>query len=426
MTFSSLYTKITIYFLLLCLLSGAFFIRSGQFRGCGLYRDEPGTNTLAFRSISEYIYPEHGAEPIEINGIFYYKFIQHPWQEFCCLVLGDITTSAYRFSSLIGGILSLWALFHLGKRCSSIWISLLAVALLSINGCHQYYSNYLRYHIFSLLAAILLTIILFNILAKPNIKNWLLYIVMSAVNIGISLNNITLLPAHWLILSLAIKRTSTKDPARVRLKSGLIASILTALATALPMPFFDRGALARMDSYPELSWQLGVNIFCSQAGLKEYLYSISSIVTLLSILIFLIAGLYRAWQEYHNKGDLLYLTLAAWLVVPLLLHVILSILIQPLIITRNLIFIMPAFALLTAIGINYLSSLNWHKLIITAAWVIIIHNLLLQCGHNVFYEWDEPVNYRYFQPTMTNCCRFPGDHIKLNVFANSIETKSSL
>lgn len=405
------YSKILILFILINLLTGAFFIRFRQFQGCGLFRDEPGTNTLSYRSISEYLYPEHGAEPIEINGLFYYKFIQHPWQEFTGKVLHDDTVYACRLSSLIGSILGLVAFFLLAQRYTDKYTALLATALLTINGCHQFYSNYLRYHIFSLLGAILLTYLLSELLSKPNFKNQFFYHLLTFINIYTSLNNLTLLPAHWLIIYLAIGKISPNDSKRSNLVKVLISSIVLTCLAFLPMPLWDNQALGRMDSYPALDLNLYLNIYCCLVGLKEYLLTPTSLLVLLSIAVFLFSGLVCAWRAYKSQKDLQLLTIAAWLVVPLGLHWLLSSIIQPLIITRNLIFIMPAFALLTALGIKNLAISFWPKIIITVIWLIIIPTLLAQCGHNVFYEWDEPVSLKYCNYPMIECCRYPGDHI---------------
>lgn len=409
---STLYSKILVPILLFSLLAGAFFIRFRQFQGCGFFRDEPGTNTLSYRSVYEYFRPEHGANPIEINGLFYYKFIQHPWQKFTGRVLHDETVYACRLSSLAGALLGLAAFFQLSKNYTDRYTALLATSLLTINGCHQFYSNYLRYHIFSLLAAILLTCALRAVLTKTNSRTWFIYHCLTLINIYTSLNNITLLPAHWLIIYLTM-RSNCRDsnPSYYNLRRGLITSTIIALLAFLPMPLWDTHALGRMNSYPPLNFNLYLNIYCCLAGLKEYLLSPASLLTLISLAVFLIVGLKKAWQIYKEKSDTRLLTIAAWLIIPLALHWLISLVIQPLIITRNLIFVMPAFALLIATGIKSLATSLKARIVITAIWLVIIPTLLTQCGHNVFYEWDEPLNPKYYHVPRSECCRYPGDHI---------------
>lgn len=411
MNMSNVIAKILVLFLLLSLLLGAFLIRFRQFQGCGFFRDEPGTNTLSYRSVYEYIHPEHGAEPVEVNGLFYYKFIQHPWQEFTGQILHDDTVFACRLSSLLGALIGLAVFFQLGKNYTDKYTALIATALLTINGCHQFYSNYLRYHIFSLLAAVLLTYILGQILSRPNWQNWLAYHCLTIINIYTSINNLTLLPAHWLIIYLSMRSNSKCNWQYIQLRRGLLTSIILSSLAFLPMPFWDSQALGRMNSYPALNFNLYLNIYCCLVGLKEYLFSFTSLITLVTIAVFLLVGLKKAWQDYQDKDDLRLLTISAWLFGPLLLHLLASLTIQPLIITRNLIFVMPAFALLTATGLKSLAKSACSKAIITLLWLIIIPTLLTQCGHNVFYEWDEPINPKYYHVPMFECCRYPGDHI---------------
>lgn len=411
MNISTLYSKVLVAILLLSLLLGAFLIRFRQFQGCGFFRDEPGTNTLSYRSVYEYFQPEHGADPIEINGLFYYKFIQHPWQEFTGRILHDDTVFTCRLSSLLGALIGLAVFFQLGKNYTDKYTALLATALLTVNGCHQFYSNYLRYHIFSILAAILLTCALGKILSKPNWQNWFIYHCLTVINIYTSLNNLTLLPAHWLIIYLYTCSNSEHNQQYIKLRRGLITSALLSLLAFLPMPFWDSQALGRMSAYPPLSINLYLNIYCCLVGLKEYLLHPTSLITLISIAAFLAIGLKKAWQDYRIQNDLRLLTISAWLIVPLITHWIISLIVQPLIITRNLIFIMPAFALLVSVGIKSLANSTYSKVILITLWLIIIPTLLSQCGHNVFYEWDEPINPRYYRVPMSECCRYPGDHI---------------
>lgn len=398
--------------LLVTLIISGFAVRYGQFRGCSLHRDEPGTNTLALRSVMEYAYPEHGAEKTEINGAFYYKFIQYPWQIFSSCILGDDTVSGYRFSSVIGALAGFAVIFVLGRRCAGTWTALLALAFLSINGCHQYYSNYMRYHIFSLFLAAAASLQFIHTLKKPSSGRWSTYHILTVLNIYTSLNNITLFPAHWVCAALYAKFSrSLPEKERKILLCNIIASAVLCILSFIPMPLWDTGALSRMDWYPVLSAPLMLNIFCCLAGLKEYLCDPASILYLSGAFIFIVLGSVSAFEELR-QGRIEKIMLFAWLIIPILLHIAVSVIIHPIIIARNLIFLMPPFFLLMALGMRRLAASKAGAALVLVFAVFSAPAMLAQCGHNVYYDWDEVILPQYYSTHLDGCCRYPGDHIK--------------
>lgn len=404
---------IIILVLLFLLLTAAFLMRKDCFYGCAFFRDEPGTEQLSLRSVKEYfLTPETGLKPIEINSLFYYKFILYPWKEWRNS-LGDATVTGYRGSSLWGALIGLGIVFLVGSRSHNKWIALLAVSLLTVNACHKTFSVYMRYHIYSFLFAGWSVLIFWRLLKKPNLGNWLYYNLLAVINIYVSINNITLLPAQWLILALFLRRkygAAKLWPSTFKI--GLALSALTALAAFLPMPFYDSGALERMDHYAPLGWPLFLNIYASFVGIKQELASPEGLFCLLSVGFFLTVGIKGAVDEFRREGRPEALTLVAWLAVPLLLHLIVSASIHPIIITRNLIFLMIPFAVLTASGIRTCAEKTAGFIAVTTVWTLLIPLMLHQCNHIIYYDWDAVEPDKFFLNDRRECCEMPGDHLK--------------
>ncbi|MBQ7503379.1 hypothetical protein IJT93_11855 [bacterium] len=388
-------------------------MRRDCFYGCAFFRDEPGTEHLSLNSVTEYFcVTEDGRRPVEINSLFYYKFILYPWKEWRNS-LGDITVTGYRRSSLWGSLIGLGIVFLVGSRSHNKWIGLLAVSLLAVNACHKTFSVYMRYHIYSLLFAGWSTLVFWRLLKKPNLLNWLYYNLLAIINIYVSLNNITLLPAHWLVLALVLRRKYGSFklwPSSYKI--GLALSALTSLAAFLPMPLYDSGALGRMDHYAPLGWPLFLNIYSSFVGLKQDLASWEGLFCLLSVGFFLAVGIKTAFDSFRGEGKPEALTLAAWLIVPILLHIVISALIHPIIITRNLIFLMIPFAVLTAAGIRSCARGAAGTVLTAAVWSLLIPLMLHQCNHIIYYDWDAVEPEKFFLNERWECCEMPGDHLK--------------
>lgn len=404
---------IIIFILLLLLLTGAFLMRRDCFYGCAFFRDEPGTEQLSLNSVTEYIWgTDDGRRPVEINSLFYYKFILYPWKEWRNS-LGDITVTGYRGSSLWGALIGLGVVFLVGAKSHNKWIGLLAVSLLTVNACHKTFSVYMRYHIYSLLFAGWSVLAFWRLLKKPSLGSWLYYNLLAVINIYVSLNNITLLPAQWLIMALYLRRGYGSPklwPSSY--KTGLVLSVLTALIAFLPMPFYDSGALGRMNHYAPLGWPLYLNLYASLVGIKQELASPEGLFCLLSVGFFLAAGLKGAFDSFRREGRPEALTLAAWLGVPLLLHLLISAFIHPIMITRNLIFLMIPFAVLTAAGMRRCAEGGAGAAAVTAVWTLMIPLMLHQCNHIVYYDWDAVEPDKFFISERQECCEMPGDHLK--------------
>lgn len=411
-----------------------WLVRWGQFFGCEPFRDEPGTYTLALFSPWERLSQPHETGFFEINGSFYYT-LQHYWQVFCDQVLLSPTIDAYRGSSLIIGLTSLVALYYLGKRLVGPQAAFIASLFLAINPFHQYFSNYLRFQMASLLAAIICWQLFLNLTKHESGKNWCFFLIATLLSVFISLPNICLLPAQALYFLLQ-KQGSRSAWRQVAWLS------LAALLLGLVFPYCDPQGSQRIAWYPPLNSALFAGIVCCGIGIKQYLLCPFTFIAFSGLLIAAAGGLISLVQHCRKlyqlsisspslaessepdtvlgrKRPLIWpesLSIILWLFVPFVSMLIISLGWQNIIIARSCLFIQPALALLIGVGTVRLSQSRRGAWLTIAVSAIVMAVLLSQCRHNVYYEWDEPLKAQAFSSYKEGCCQFPFDHLQPGVF----------
>lgn len=388
-------TKHRTAILLILLTAGAALLRIGHFKESQLYQDEPGAYTFAMLPLSSFLFPEHNRVEAEINGVFYSVAVQGPWQRFCLNVIKNPNNSAMRFSSIIFGIASLFAVYFLGKKMGGARAGIAAAAFLAINGFHHYYSGIIRYHMFNFLMIIISSSLFLKACAKHSFKWWLLYFVSSWICIYSALSSIVVFPSHWLYLAiLAYLRPKERKQAFIALP---ILAILT-FVSYIPFPLIDPTASQRIDWYPYPSPIVYATLLCSFAGIKQHLAEPQVITCLTCVFALVIKGIYAAIRDtikfMRKERQNLPPTLLAviWLFIPIIEMTAISVLIQPVIIPRNCMFIFPAFALLLGIGWKELPRNILAAVSILFLISISVPALLRECRHDIKYEWNVLIN----------------------------------
>ncbi len=372
-------------------------MRIGHFKESQLYQDEPGAYTFAMLPLSSFLFPEHNRVEAEINGVFYSVAIQGPWQRFCLNVIHNPNNSAMRFSSIIFGVTSLFAIYALGKKMGGAKAGIAAAAFLAVNGFHHYYSGIIRYHMFNFLMIIVCSNLFLKACAKHSFKWWLFYFISSWICIYSALSSIVVFPAHWLYLAiLAYFRPKEKKQAFIALP---VLAILT-LISYIPFTLIDPTASQRIDWYPYPSPIVYATLFCSFAGIKQHLAEPQVITCLICVFLLVIKGVYAAildtlkFMRKERKNIPPALLAVIWLVIPIIEMTAISVLIQPVIIPRNCMFIFPAFALLLGIGWKELPR---NKIAFTAIMILLLISvpaLLRECRHDIKYEWNVLIDSR--------------------------------
>jgi len=149
---------------LLILLFLAFFPRLIYLnKPEGLWFDEMYSFYIANQSfpfeILKKLYTEDYHAPL-------YFFILHFWMKF----FGS-SDNVLRLLSAIIGILTIPAIYFLGKTISNRTLGMISAVLLSISSLHIYYSQEVRFYILLVLFSILSSLFCLLILDKPSIKN---------------------------------------------------------------------------------------------------------------------------------------------------------------------------------------------------------------------------------------------------------------
>jgi len=128
----------------------------------------------------------------EANMAFYY-FLLRGW-----VLLGDSEAWLQALSALFG-VLTIPAIYVLGKRFLSPKVGLVAAALIAVNSSHIGHSQQLRCYSLWVLLAVLLTYCFLALLESPHRKVlWLLYIFLAVLLIYTQVFGIFLLAAQWL------------------------------------------------------------------------------------------------------------------------------------------------------------------------------------------------------------------------------------
>lgn len=381
--------------LLILLAAAAALLRIGHFKESQLYQDEPGAYTFAMLPLSSFLFPEHNRVEAEINGVLYSVAIQGPWQRFCLNVIHNPTNSAMRFSSIIFGIASLFAIYALGKKIGGAKAGIAAAAFLAVNGFHHYYSGIIRYHMFNFLMIIISSSLFLKACAKHSFKCWLWYFISSWICIYSALSSIVVFPAHWLYLAiLAYFKPKERKQAFIALP---VLAILT-LISYIPFPLIDPTASQRIDWYPYPSPIVYATLLCSFAGIKQHLAEPQVITCLICVFSLVIKGICAVLRDTlkfmrHERHNIPPALLAViWLVVPIFEMTAISVLIQPVIIPRNCMFVFPAFALLLGIGWKELPRNKIACAAIIFLLLISVPALLRECRHDIMYEWNRLIN----------------------------------
>lgn len=380
--------------LFLALLLAAFALRNGHFADIGLFRDEPSAFTDSLHPLLAYLFPDT-FRPVEINGIFYHVYVQRYWQNFCFTFLSHPGPDAFRFSSVICGLLSIWTTYLLGIRLKSRALGLIAAAFLTINGLHLYYSCFLRFHMFNVLAVCLLFLFTLRLGQRRSLGNWLAYIALSLICIYSTLTSLLVLPVTWFCLWQQQRRLAP-----------ILLLALTAALAYLPFPLIDPAAASRIAWYPPADAATCLAVLTSLFGIRDHLLGPLTLLTFASLALLLLLGLLSSMRSKTMLSPSLSSSrpqawVALWFLFPLVALVLASWTVQPVLITRTALFVQPALALLIALGLTELPRRPATVALVLALSLVVVPTLLKECRHSVAYEWNVPLSAESFSSKET-------------------------
>jgi mannosyltransferase len=280
----------------------------------------------------------------EGNMAFYYTLLRG-W-----LLVGDSEVWLQSLSVLFG-VLTIPAVYLVGKQFLSREVGLVAAALLAVHSFHIEHSEQLRSYSLLTLMVVLSTYVFLALVQSPRRKDlWVLYVLFSALALYAQIFSAFILCGQWL----ALKPSGIK---RVRVLKILAAGVAIGILSAPLLAVTLLENKGQLDWVPPPSVAGMLNVVWGIAGADILaLHGLVGSVLLLTLYvvawIFAVWGLFRAGRTETEEAAAATAVsmLVWWLVFPLLAMTAISFL-KPILYPRYLLMCVPAAVLLAGQGV---------------------------------------------------------------------------
>ena len=307
----------------------------------GLWFDEIGQVAMASaNSISNVIAGSntHLAPPLDY--IILHLFIK----------LGGSSDFVVRMPSVIWGILAIPLLYYFARYMFNKKVAFVATFLLTISPMHIWYSQEARmYSLFMFLSLLSLTFFILAI-EKKKTYFWIGFIISMVLNLYTHYFAIFTLMTFMLLAFIYSKNKEYRS-------KSILLSVMIAGTLFLPQwqTFID--ITNGMTSV--LSYGLPANLYLF-FGEIFFIMATWDYVGAIAFVVFCLIGMYAIYK-YDNPNKLLLLVM--WIGVPLILSFMLTLTRGEMTTSRNMIFLLPVYLILVAIGIIALSEFIEQELI---------------------------------------------------------------
>ncbi|WP_370477426.1 glycosyltransferase family 39 protein [Tamlana flava] len=260
----------------------------------------------------------------------------------------DDSIAVVRSISAIAGVLTVFAMYFLGKEMKSKKVGLIAALLMAINHFHIYYSQEARpYALLSLFTTVSF-LYLIRFLKKEHIKSGLLYAVFAALMINTHFFGLFVLVSQALIILIYLKAINWNKGFFI---NSCISGIVILLLFIPSMPILFK--ISHVDSFwiPPPSQTFFADLFSVFFGKSEVLV----IIALLLIIIYLVKVFNTKEKEIINLNNTYatsFVILSIWLFVTFVLPYIRSYTNVPMMLNRYFTSALPAIILILSMGIS--------------------------------------------------------------------------
>lgn len=290
---------------------------------------------------------------------------------------------AVRIPSVIFGIITIYLVYLLGKKIYSKYLGLIAALLLAVNPLHIYYSQEARMYSLAALAVIL-SVYLWTKVLKEEKVNMLFIIASNLLVFSSDYVAYLIFPAQFIYL-IIFKR----EKVMMWLKS-LLASLLIG-SWWLPI-FFKQLSTGSIAAANLPTWKFVVGGFDIKSVPLTFIKFIIGRISLADKFIYYsllvpvcILFLFLILRSLRFAKDIIYLFII-WLVVPIILATLVSF-ILPIYSYFRLIFTLPAFLLLIALGIiSFKSKLRY--LFLSVVFLILFFSSVVYLFNNTYQRED--------------------------------------
>jgi mannosyltransferase len=313
---------------------------------------------LRFYHLGRRSYWSDEGTSLAIAGLDWWNFLRVLWRREANMALHYLllrgwihlgtSEAVVRSLSAIFGVLTVWAIFALGRKLSGASVGAIAALLLAINAYHIRYSQEARAYSLVTLLVILSYFFLVELLERPTGKTSRAYILASVLSVYSHFYALLALLAQWLV----IRFLKISEPVRIAIRRAMRIIALALLPLLIFIVTTGAGPLAWLT---RPGWHdLHILAVYLTGGDGDILLALYGAAVLLAAL-----RLRRAAESVHE------VMLFAWLTIPVLVVFALSIL-KPVFMNRFLIFCLPALCLLAALGIMQLKA-HWMKALLLVA-----------------------------------------------------------
>jgi mannosyltransferase len=352
----------------------AFALRLPHLSGKSLWLDEISSLTFVEMRWNNFwsLVKQH-----EGNMVAYYLLLR-AW-----IHLGDNRVVA-KLLSVLFGVLTVPAIYALGKELYDRRVGLISACLLTVSACHVRASQWIRSYSLMLLMLVLASLFLARGLRQPTFRNWTLYVLCAAFAAYNHLYAVLVIVTQ--LLSVALLSRGQIPWKRLLLTLPVLGLLLTpAVAYVL---FRNTGQLDWLP--PPRIWELvHWAVFMAGAGSTGVAYALLLICIGLAVIsalealkVWSVHG--RSFESWRQIFPFL------WLTLPVVFAFLFSYG-KPIFFFRYLIVCFPAFVLITAYGISRWRPSRLRTGALTLALCLSLTSVVL--AYKTEEDWDGSIRY---------------------------------
>lgn len=324
---------------------------------------------------------------------------QHPPMHFfiskICFQLFGHTALVARFPSVIAGVLSIWAIFCLGREMRSQRAGLIAALITAVNIFHLQYSQEARNYIFAFLFAILSFLWLVRLLKQLTVKNSVVYGIMTVLFLYTHYFSLFAVASQVVIIAIFFFAEAKENKGRF-FRIFLISALIIALGYLPWIPY-----LLSMTSISSF-WISPIKHTFWFDFFFDYFSNVAAVK-----MMALAAGLfYIGYSFYLGKGRINFrnlrqrpaamalLILASWIFITQLIPYLRSIMLVPMLLSRYTIVVLPAFLLAIAFGFDMIPNKMVRTGIVTVFVFLSVWSILFKAD---YYQAINKTQFREMQ-----------------------------
>lgn len=354
-----------------------------------LWLDEMWSVVVARMPLHSVLWSIQNQDP---NGALY-DLLLHFWMSF------GQSEAAIRSSALVCGVALIPVMYLLGKQFFNKSVGLIAAALVAVNLFHIQYSQEARAYSLVVLLVSLSSLFLARYFERPSWGSWVGYVLASTLAMYAHIFAVLVIGAQCASLLFL--------PRRAMPWKGLFGAALTSGLGALPLAVLVlqrmRAPFVALNWIPRPSVRRVYDLFYSLAGNANY-YGIEIKHTIAGRLLLAMYGLaclatlliaIRLWiakRQSHETWGIVFLL--AWLLLPVTIVLVFSILFQSWFLNRYLLICLPALLLLTAKAVFEIRVPWLRGLAIAALLLAGLAGLPQYYSYRMAYqEWKDATDY---------------------------------